>query len=221
MGTSQARSSRHAGIDRDDVVECALRMVEAGGADSLTMRKLAAELGVTATSIYWHVGSRHEVIIALIERQAERLARHPVEGSTPRERIVNAALNVWDSALEHPEVMKLAHSIGATSVLEMHLEIALARELTRAGVIGESARDALRSILICVGGFLVLGLRPHDAVPSELASTTLWAAVDDPGVATETRDALTHRVDLSTLLETTVGAVIDGYLREATPPSTS
>lgn len=207
-----ARSTRHAGIDRDDVVDAALRLVEAGGADALTMRRLASELGVTATSVYWHVGSRDDVVLALIERQAERLAEMPVTGDDPAERVVSAAMAVWESALAHPEVMKLAHAAGATSALEMHLEIALARELTRAGVEGEAARDALRALLICVGGFLVLALRPVDAVPAELSSTRLWADVDDPDVATATRDALTRPIDREPLLRRTLTAVLAAYL---------
>ena len=210
--TETTRSTRHAGIDRDDVVDAALRLVEAGGAEALTMRKLAAELGVTATSVYWHVGSRDEVVLALIERQAEQLAARPIQGGDPAERVVAAAMAVWDSALAHPEVMKLAHATGATSALEMHLEIALARELTAAGVEGEAARDALRALLICVGGFLVLALRPPDAVPAELSSTSLWAAVDDPQVADSTRDALTTPIERERLLRRTLHSVLADYL---------
>ena len=215
MSSSPTRTNRHAGLDRDDVVDCALQLVQDGGADALTMRKLAAELGVTATTIYWHVGSRDEVVIALIERLSERLAERPIGGTTPRERVMAAARHVWESALEHPQVMKLAHSVGGTSALEMHLEIALARELTAAGVVGERGRDALRSILFCVGGFLVLAFRPDEAVPPELSGTTLWSQVDDPAVDEGTRAALTRPVDLDALFETTIQAVVDRYLAEA------
>ena len=220
MSSSPTRANRHAGLHRDDVVDCALKLVQDGGAEALTMRKLAAELGVTATTIYWHVGSRDEVVIALIERLSERLAERPIGGSTPRERVMAAARHVWESALEHPEVMKLAHSVGGTSALEMHLEIAMARELTAAGVVGDRARDALRSILICVGGFLVLAFRPDEAVPTELSSTTLWGQVEDPAVDSGTREALTQPIDLDALFETTIQAVVDSYLADvSTPPA--
>ena len=207
-----ARSTRHAGIDRDDIVDAALRLVEDEGADALTMRRLAAELGVTATTIYWHVGNRDDVVVALVERHGQQLAARPVTGDDPADRIIAAAMAVWDSALAHPEVMRLAHASGATSALEMHLEIALARELTAAGVTGEEARDALRSLLICVGGFLVLALRPADAVPTELAGTALWAAVDDDGVAPATARALTRPIDREALLRRTLGSIVADYL---------
>lgn len=217
MGTTSTRSGHHAGLGPDDVVDAALALVEQEGAAALTMRRLAAELGVAATTIYWHVGGRDEVVHAVIARLGEQLGERPVSGSAPRERVLSVARHVWDSALEHPEVMKLAHAVGATSVLEMHLEIALARELTAAGVVGEAARDALRAILICVGGFLVLALRPPDAVPPALAGTALWASVDDPAIDPETVAALTRPIDLPALFERTLAAVVEGALagREA------
>ena len=49
-------------VTADDVVEVAGRIVDAHGADALTMRRLADELGVAVTSIYWHVGNRDELV---------------------------------------------------------------------------------------------------------------------------------------------------------------
>lgn len=208
-----ARTTRHAGLDRDDVVEAALRLVENGGTKALTMRKLAAELGVAPTTIYWHVGGRDEVVEAVVARQGEQLASVEVTGDDPVERVTSAARHVWSSALAHPEVMKLAHAHGATSLLEMHLEAALARELEAAGLRGEAARDALRGILLCVGGFLVVALRAREQVPEPLASTRLWADLDDQSISVETRTALSEPVDIEELFETTLGHVVTGFLR--------
>src|SRR5262245_5341164 len=91
-------TGRRAGLDRDEVVRRALELVEEGGAEALSMRKLAAELGVTTTTIYWHVGSRDELVIALIRHLAEQQALVEVVGSTPRARVMSAACNIWDNA---------------------------------------------------------------------------------------------------------------------------
>src|SRR4051794_8216266 len=99
-----AGTARRAGLDRDDVIDAALTIVEEHGAAALTMRKLAAELDVTTTTIYWHVGGRDELVTALIRRLADRLAERAVVGDTPSERVLSAARCVWDSALEHRHV---------------------------------------------------------------------------------------------------------------------
>jgi hypothetical protein len=86
--------------------------------------------------------------------------------------------------------------------------------LTAAGVVGEDARDALRAILICVGGFLVLALRDERAITPERSRTAVWSEVEDPDVDPSTRLALTTQVDLPALFERTVQNVVDTYVPE-------
>jgi AcrR family transcriptional regulator len=186
-------------------------MVERDGPGALSMRKLATELGVTTTTIYWHVGSRDELILAVIERVSHDLGACRVRGTTPRDRVASVARSVWRSAFEHRNVTALAHQVGATSLLEMPLEVAMARELEAAGLRGPEARDALRSILMCVAGFLVVALRPGDATDPELRSSALWSRVEAP-VSETSRAALTEDPDVEALFERTLAAVVAAYV---------
>lgn len=182
MGTSTATGTgRRAGLDPDDVVAAALALVDAGGADALTMRRLAADLGVTTTTIYWHVGNRDELIAAIIRRRSAEQAAHPITGANPRDRIASVAAQVWRGALEHPNVTTLAHQVGALSELEQPLQEALAVELGAAGLRGRDAGDALRSILLCVAGFIVVGLEDPQAASRDahLFDRTIRAVIAD------------------------------------------
>lgn len=203
---------RRVGLDHDRIIDGALSLVETGGPEGLTMRKLAAELGVSTTTIYWHAGSRDEIITAVIKRMSERQAHAPIDGTHPRDRVMSAAKHVWQSALTHREVTSLAHRSGSTSLLELDLEIVLARELNAAGLRGTDARDALRAILITVGGFLVLALRDDAVIADERTSYALWAEVSDPDIDPSTIDALTEPIDLPALFERTLRAVVDHYV---------
>src|SRR5215831_18198738 len=49
-------------IDRDSVLETAIRLLDAEGVEALTMRRLASELGVSAMAPYRHVGSKDELL---------------------------------------------------------------------------------------------------------------------------------------------------------------
>ena len=218
-GSTNASSTRHAGLDRDDVVDAALAMVEAGGGDALTMRKLAAELGVAPTSIYWHVGNRDELVLALVQRQAERQAATKVRGDTPAERIASAARNIWDNALAHRNVTALASQAGATTLLELPLEIALVTELEAAGLRGAAARDGLRSVLACVAGFLIMAWRREEQVPPELRPAALWAAVEPGRLSDETAAAMARSADLDPLCDTTIAAVVQGLLAGPVTPT--
>lgn len=204
--------ARRAGLDRDDVVDAALTLVEAEGPDALTMRRLAAELGVATTTVYWHAGSRDELVTAVISRLSERLAARQVRGGTPAERVADAARNVWRSALEHRHVTSLAHQVGATSLLELPLEVALATELEAAGLRGARLRDAHRALLMCVAGFLVVALRPEAAVPEAYRSQALWAGVDAPGLSRASLSALQRPPALRPLFESTVATLVAGML---------
>ena len=212
-----AGSTRHAGLERDDVIDAALALVEAGGGQALSMRKLAAELGVATTTIYWHVGNRDELVLAVIQRQAERQATARVRGTTAQDRIASAARNIWRNALAHRNVTALASQAGATTLLELPLELALVEELEAAGVRGVAARDGLRSILACIAGFLVMAWRRDEHVPDQLRPAALWAAVDDDRLGADTRAALAGPADLDALFDATVAAVVAGLLDAATP----
>ncbi len=59
--TRQSRTAR-ATLDRDTVVRAAIDMLDAGGVDGLSMRKLGATLGATAPTLYWHVSSKDELL---------------------------------------------------------------------------------------------------------------------------------------------------------------
>lgn len=219
--TSEAGGTgRRAGLDRDDIVERALEMVEEGGVGALTMRKLAAELGVTTTTIYWHVGDRDELVSSIIERVAHRQAELSVEGPSPRDRVMCVARHVWRSALAHRNVTALAHQVGATSLLELPLEKALARELDAAGVHGDAARDALRAILMCVAGFLVVAFRSDGRGANGIRNQphTLWADVVDDSIAPATLAAMRVPPQLDPLFETTVRAVVDSFVPAPNDP---
>ena len=66
----------------DEILDMALALVEAEGAEALTMRRLAGEVGVATTTIYWHVGNRDDLVTAVVRRHGEQMARTPVNGDT-------------------------------------------------------------------------------------------------------------------------------------------
>ena len=205
------RSGRRTGLDRDDVIAAALDLVEREGAAALTMRGLATDLDVGTPTIYWHVGSRDELVAAVIRMQADRLAEQEVVGRTARERVFSAARHIWSSSIEHRATTSLAHQTGTTSLLAHRLEAALVIELEAAGLIGQVAADATRAILMTVGGALVLALRDPAGYPAEYRPDALWADSDAP-IDPATRAALCAHPDLDGISATMLQAVIDHYV---------
>lgn len=205
------RAGRRTGLDRDNVVAAALDLVERDGAAALSMRRLATELDVATPTIYWHIGSRDELVAAVIRLQSTRLAERTIEGTTPRERVFSAARHIWTSSIEHRATTSLAHQTGTSPLLAHHLEAALVGELEAAGLVGQEAADATRAILITVGGALLLALRDLSSYPAEYRPDALWAE-SSASIASETRAALRAEPDLDALSVVALQAVVDHYV---------
>lgn len=54
-------------LDRQQVIDAAVQLLDADGLDSLSLRTLASRLGVQAPTLYWHIGSKSELLDALAD----------------------------------------------------------------------------------------------------------------------------------------------------------
>jgi AcrR family transcriptional regulator len=54
-------------LNRDRVLQAAVALADAGGIESLTMRKLGVELGVEAMSLYNHVSNKGDLLDGMID----------------------------------------------------------------------------------------------------------------------------------------------------------
>jgi AcrR family transcriptional regulator len=61
------RTSRRPRLSRERVLSAALAVADAGGLDALTIRTLAAELGVKPMSVYYHVANKDEILDGLVD----------------------------------------------------------------------------------------------------------------------------------------------------------
>lgn len=52
---------------RERVVEVALELLRVGGLDALSMRKVAAELGVSVSTVYWWAGNKEQLLALVVD----------------------------------------------------------------------------------------------------------------------------------------------------------
>ncbi|HEY7048598.1 MAG TPA: helix-turn-helix domain-containing protein [Jatrophihabitantaceae bacterium] len=143
---SQARRGRPPQISRDAVLEAAERLATRHGADALTMRRLAVELGVSPMALYRHVPDKDALLVALLDRQVAVLHR-PRLPRDPRARLAVIFRWLYDGLDDRPWVVDL---------------------LTRGDLIAPSVVWAMEDIL---AAFTRLGLTAHQAVDAYL---TAW-----------------------------------------------
>src|SRR6266545_4694662 len=62
LGCQPMGGSRRPGLTRQTMIETALLLLDEVGLDGLTVRRLAAELGVQSPSLYWHIRTKQELL---------------------------------------------------------------------------------------------------------------------------------------------------------------
>ena len=97
------------GLDRDVVVQAALRFIDRNGAQGLTMRGLGQDLGVEAMSLYRYVTGREDVLEAVVTLLLEGLHKDLDEqlAETWQGYLQTLAHAVRRIAVEHPATFPL------------------------------------------------------------------------------------------------------------------
>jgi TetR/AcrR family transcriptional regulator, tetracycline repressor protein len=141
-------------LTRESIAGAAARLLEREGYEALTMRSLAAELGIQAASLYWHVADREELEDLLFDALLSDLGL-VVAGRDWREDL---------SSLAHQLLAHLTGKRDAQRVIAgrfvlgphllRHLECILG-VLRRGGLDGRDAAYALYALLTYVNGFVL------------------------------------------------------------------
>lgn len=66
-------------LTRDEIITTAMAVAERGALDTLTMRGLARDLGVTAMALYAHVANKDDILDEIIDRVLDRDAMPVLE----------------------------------------------------------------------------------------------------------------------------------------------
>lgn len=96
-------------LTRARVAEAALARIDAEGLDALSMRKLGADLGVEAMSLYNHVRNKDDLLAAVSELlHGKVLAYYRYEPDAPWKDKARAMAHAWwRVGLEHPNAFPL------------------------------------------------------------------------------------------------------------------
>jgi AcrR family transcriptional regulator len=195
--------------ERDRIVAAARGVIEAGGVDALSMRKLAAELDVAHTAIYWHVGSRDELVDAVVDAFLADLGDITPIGRTPRERMRSVAREIHRQVVEHRALVGLAMERGRFPGMWFPAQVALAREVSAAGLKGAEAARAVTTVLYVTGAFVMLEAAFEEHAQEAQATVELWRGVEDPSIDRSLRARMAKGFDAAAVFEDALEAVLD------------
>ncbi len=173
-------------LGREVIVAAALRLIDEQGMAALSMRKLAAALGVDPMAIYHHLPGKEAVLAALVEDVFSGLRVPPASGEGWQDRVRAFAQAYRDVVHSHPNLVRhvVANAeVAATAALEASEELYAA--LSAAGLPPLTAVRAADLVVDYVHGFALaeaagplepseghqeiltqLGTRPADEFPA-------------------------------------------------------
>ncbi len=137
--TPHSRAGRPPTVSRAQILKAARRIIDRDGWQKLTIRRLAAEIGVGAATLYHHVRDKEDLLVQLLSDYADQIAR-PRLPMDPRDRIVAAATAMHDALAAWPQAAEI---------------------LTADDILGESALWMVDTI---VGSAIECGCTPEQAV---------------------------------------------------------
>ncbi len=170
----------HTSLSRDRVLDGALALADRVGIESLTIRRLAEQLGVKAMTIYYYVPSKEAIVDGMVERVFAQIALPPPELSWDqaiRVRCVSArrVLN------QHPWAAPLLESRSAPGPDNLRHHEAVLACLRRGGLSWQLTAHAYAVLDSYIYGFAFEeATLPESGSDSFTESTTEIAAAFDP-----------------------------------------
>lgn len=120
MAPAKTKATPREPVTKDRAVQVAVSLADAGGLESLSMRKLAQELGIEAMSLYYHVKNKDDLIDGMVDVVfSEIVLPSPDDGwkSAMRERAESARAVL----ARHPWAIALMRSTPGAATLK-HLD---------------------------------------------------------------------------------------------------
>jgi AcrR family transcriptional regulator len=158
-----------AGLTRERILETAVRLADRDGPDAVTLRKIAAELGVHVTSLYNHVPTRDAVTDGIVELLLDeaKLPTTPVAWDDWIRQFVDGVTGI---AATHPgafHALQQGPVQGARATASFEVAMAALSEA------GFSATDAFAAVKAASYLALMIGMERSMIARGELLETHL------------------------------------------------
>ena len=142
-------------LSAEVIFEAALHLVDQEGIDALTMRRLAAALGVATMSLYSHVPNKDQLLLGVVNLATSEIVL-PEPGTPPWETLRLITRDFRRVALLHPNLVPLIVRQPPTGSQGLYVLEAALDALRRAGMDAALAARAYRVSASFAIGFVSL-----------------------------------------------------------------
>lgn len=162
-------------LDTAVVVSSAIDLADTEGLDALSMRALAARLGVVPMALYKHVADKNDLVGRMVDHVVERYAR-PEPGGDWRSRVRARVLDARGAILAHPWLGSAMESrTRRTEVVLAHMN-AVAGDFIDGGLSPDLTHYAMHALGTRIWGYSTEAFADADApTPDDAAQPALLA----------------------------------------------
>ena len=128
----RARQSRRRALDRETIVEAAIRILDNDGLDGVTLRRVADELGASAASLYDYVESKDVLVELMLDRVIGEIDVSDLPDGRPwQEQIKDLIRRTRTAFAAHGDIARATLGripSGQNALQEMEVMLAILRE---------------------------------------------------------------------------------------------
>lgn len=139
-------------LSRERILQAAMSLADREGIEAVSMRRVGAELGVEAMSLYRHIPNKESLLVGLHALMLTEVRHHDGPTGEWKERLRVVMRSLRGVYLAHPSIAQLSVHAHGTDVGFVHFEQDLAT-MAEAGFAPDEAGLALRSLLAFTTGF--------------------------------------------------------------------
>lgn len=164
-------------LSRERILEAALRFVDAQGLQALSMRKLAADLGVEAMSLYNHIENKEDILRGITDLLFAGVELPDDKGEGWMQHTRRLAHAVRQTLSDHPNVVPLVISRPVRTPAFLRLMDSAVGNFRAAGFDDDMAHHAWHTVSAHVVGY-VLEEIATPLLDAQLGGAATAAAID-------------------------------------------
>ncbi|MEU5001076.1 TetR/AcrR family transcriptional regulator [Streptomyces sp. NPDC021622] len=185
------RSDQPTGLDRDRITEATVRLLDEEGLAKFSMRRLAAELNVTAMSVYWYVDTKDDLLELALDAAAGEMNLPDPESVTPerwRETLRELASEYRRLLVRHAWVSPLVGNFLNIGPNWLKFALTVQDVVRKTGLPTEKQTGAIAAVFQFVYGFgtvqghYLARCAAAGMTPAEYFKEAMGAVKSDPGL---------------------------------------
>lgn len=154
-GAGKSVAERRTPLTRERILEAALRFVDAQGLQALSMRKLAADLGVEAMSLYNHIENKEDILRGITDLLFAGVEVPDDDGGDWVQRTRRLAHAVRQALSDHPNVVPLVISRPVRTPAFLRMMDSAVGNFRAAGFDDDMAHHAWHTVSAHVVGYVL------------------------------------------------------------------